>query len=167
MALSVWWKRAGLVAAICAAGLVDPVTVRAAGQSSAGTERSTKGRPTVVLDRLVLPAGLPHADVYERHLRQVLRREARRADWGAGKGNRIEYRFFVDKLQLETQKGVLHVECSALGRLPKGKAARSRLRYGGDPQKPREVVFRVLEIVARGVITRLSQLERARREAAR
>jgi hypothetical protein len=107
------------------------------------------------------------ASEYERHLRQVLRREARRADWGAGEGHRIEYRFSVDKLELSHEGYVLKVHCSATGKLPKGKAARSRLTYGGDPQKPREVISRVLEIVARGVITRLSELERARRGATR
>jgi hypothetical protein len=51
-----------------------------------------------------------------------------------------------------------------VGKLPKGKVARSDIQYGGDPRSPRKVVRQVLEIVARGVITRLAELERNRRE---
>ena len=60
-------------------------------------------------------------------------------------------------------KGVLRVRCTAFGRLPSGKTAKSHLDYGGDPKAHGEVVKRVLEMVARGVITRLAELERVRR----
>jgi hypothetical protein len=60
---------------------------------------------------------------------------------------------------------VLKVSCTALGRLPKGKSARSRLDFGGDPRRGQKVIRHVLEIVARGVVTRLAALERERRRA--
>jgi hypothetical protein len=87
----------------------------------------------------------------------------RRADWGAGAKNRIEYRFFVTELTLTEEEGVLRVRCTAVGKLPKGKTAKSRLSFSGDPHKKSELVKRVLDIVARGVITRLAELERVRR----
>ncbi len=121
------------------------------------------GRPEVVLDRLEFPAGIKNANLYKRHLRKVLRKEARRADWGAGRNNRIEYRFSVEQLRIEQLDDVLRVSCSAVGRLPKGKTAKSNLTFGGSPSEQQRVVKRVLEIVARGVITRLAQLERRRR----
>jgi hypothetical protein len=121
-----------------------------------------RGRPTVKLDRLTLPP-LRNQSALERHLRQVLKREARRADWGAGRGAVIQYRFNVEELSFSSQSGVLSITCAASGRLPRGKAARSRLVYGGAIAKQDELTRHVLDIVARGVITRLAELERIRR----
>jgi hypothetical protein len=123
----------------------------------------TRGRPKVTLDRLTFPGDVPDSAALAKHLRRILAREARRADWGAGRGSRIEYRFSVTELTLRSGAGVLRVRCTAHGTLPKGRGAKSHLDYGGDPQKRSELVKRVLEIVARGVITRLAELERVRR----
>ncbi|HVJ19901.1 MAG TPA: hypothetical protein VM686_31015 [Polyangiaceae bacterium] len=122
-----------------------------------------RGRPRVSLDSLVFPTGLQRAGELERHLKHVLRREARRADWGAGAHAKIEYRFIVEELSVTVDGSVLRVRCTALGRLPKGKSARSRIEYGGSPARRTEEIKKVLEIVARGVITRLAELERHRR----
>ena len=46
---------------------------------------------------------------------------------------------------------------------PKGKTARSKLEFGGDPKDPQKVVDHVLGIVARGVLSRLADMERDRR----
>ena len=62
-------------------------------ESHTAANGQPRGRPRVVLDRLDFPRQLPEGAHLERHLKQVLRREARRADWGAGRNNRIEYRF--------------------------------------------------------------------------
>jgi hypothetical protein len=125
------------------------------------------GRPTVLLDALVFPESVTNAAGLERHFKHMLRRAARRADWGAGRGARIEYRVVVEELAVAEEAGVLRVRCTALGRLPRGKSARSHLDFGGDPKNRRAVVERVLEIVARGVVTRLAALERERRRSAR
>ena len=61
------------------------------------------------------------------------------------------------------ERGVLKVRCTAFGRLPKGKTARSKLEFGGDPKDPQKVVDHVLGIVARGVLSRLADMERDRR----
>jgi hypothetical protein len=127
----------------------------------------SKGRPVVKLDSLVLPSQLDGLRVIERHLRSVLRREVRRVDWGAGRGNKIEYRFYVDELEVMREGDVVRVRCRATGKLPGGRTARSSLSFGGDPAKQQDVIKRVLEIVARGVITRLAQLERQRRTGSR
>jgi hypothetical protein len=125
------------------------------------------GRPNVKLDALVFPEDIANADALERHFRHMLRRAARKADWGAGRGARIEYRVVIEELDIREASGVLRVRCTALGRLPRGKSARSHLDYGGDPKKRHALVERVLEMVARGVVTRLAALERERRRAAR
>jgi hypothetical protein len=125
------------------------------------------GRPSVELDALVFPEKIESADALERHFRRMLKRAARRADWGAGRGAHIEYRVVVEELAVTETRGVLRVRCTALGRLPRGKSARSHIDYGGDPKKRRAVIERVLEIVAGGVVTRLAALERERRRSAK
>jgi hypothetical protein len=121
------------------------------------------GRPRVSLDRLVFPDGIENGLEFQRHLKLRLRREARHADWGAPTSAKIEFRFFVEQLATRVEGNVLHITCTALGRLPKGKSARSKIEYGGDPRKRTLEVKKVLEMVARGVITRLAELERERR----
>jgi hypothetical protein len=126
-------------------------------------ERPSDGRPTVVLDRLELPRELANAAALEKHLRATLRREVRRATWGAGRESRIEYRFAVTELSFAVSGQTLHVHCTALGKLPRGQTARSELRFGGALAERERLTRQVLDIVARGVVTRLAELERARR----
>ncbi len=132
---------------------------------SAGAREPARpvGRPQVSLDRLVFPEGIAGGLEFQRHLKLRLRREARKADWGAPTGAKIEFRFFVEELKIRVDGNVLRISCTALGRLPKGKSARSKIEYGGDPRRRTVEVKKVLEMVARGVITRLAELERERR----
>lgn len=128
-----------------------------------GPEDGPEGRPHIVLDRLVVPNTVPEHKRVSRVLEKVLKREAYRVQWGAGRQNRIEYRFYLEELNVTIENGVYTVHCTALGRLPKGKSARSKLVLGGDPQNPRKIIDEVLAIVARGVLARLADLERERR----
>jgi hypothetical protein len=128
-----------------------------------GEEKALRGHPTIVLDELDLskvPGALPE----EKFLRDMLAKEVKNLDWGAGRGNRIEYRLKFEELSVEEGHAVVRVTCSARGWLPKGRQAKSRLTFGGEPSDRRAVVRHVLEIVARGVVTRLAELERKRRE---
>lgn len=122
-----------------------------------------RGRPRIKLDRVTLPRDTAYADEILRHLKFVLRRAARRADWGTGASSTISLRFTVETLKLSEHSGALHVRCSALGELPRRRTARSQLTYGGDPKLGTKLVKQVLEIVARGVISRLAEMERHRR----
>lgn len=126
-------------------------------------EDGPAGRPHVVLDRLVVPSSFPEHQRLSKVLSKVLAHEARRVEWGAGQGNRITYRFYLEQLEVSVERGVLKVRCTAFGRLPKGKTARSKLEFGGDAREPRKVIDHVLTIVARGVLSRLAELERDRR----
>jgi len=121
------------------------------------------GRPHIVLDQLVVPSNLPEHQRVSRVLEKALKHEAHRVQWGAGRGSRITYRFYLEELDLRVERGVLKVRCTAFGRLPKGKTARSKLEFGGDAKEPQKVVDHVLLIVARGVLARLADLERDRR----
>jgi hypothetical protein len=122
-----------------------------------------QGRPSVRLDQLVFPEDIAGRAALERHFRRTLGQAAKRADWGAGSGAKIEYRVTVEALETRVEDGVLRVRCTALGRLPKGKSARSHIEFGGAPSERQALMRRVLEIVARGVVTRLAALERERR----
>lgn len=139
--------------------LASSRTARAEAQESA----SNRAGPHVKLDRLSLPPDLIGARTVEKHLRSTLRREVRYADWGADVNSKISYRFAIERLELREENGVLHVICTARGQLPKGKSAKSHIVFGGDPRERTKVVQHVLDIVARGVVTRLAELERARR----
>jgi hypothetical protein len=124
---------------------------------------TAQGRPEVKIHRLELPEGVPALPYYKKYLRSRLRREARRARWGAGRNNVIQFRFTVTELSIASEGDVMRVRCTAIGKLPGGQAAKSHLTFGGDPGKRRQVVEHVLDIVARGVVTRLAELERIRR----
>ncbi|HET9959135.1 MAG TPA: hypothetical protein VFQ61_31810, partial [Polyangiaceae bacterium] len=77
-----------------------------------------QGRPRVKLDRLTFSPEAEQARAYEPQLRKVLQREARRVDWGAGRGSAIQFRFSVEALRFEHRGALLKVHCSALGELP-------------------------------------------------
>lgn len=126
-------------------------------------EKTTEGKPDVHLDRLTFPKDVQNAKDFEKHLKRALKREVYRADWGAGRENRIEYRFEVTKLSFALEEGALRIKCAALGRLPGGRTAKSQLTFGGDPGQRMKLTKKVLGIVARGVVTRLAELERRRR----
>lgn len=128
-----------------------------------GPSGGPEGQPHVVLDRLVVPVTVPEHQRVSKVLTKVLKHEQRRVEWGAGRHNRITYRFYLEQLDVTVERGVLKVRCTALGQLPKGKTARSKLEFGGDARTPRQVIDHVLTIVARGVLTRLADLERDRR----
>jgi len=128
-----------------------------------GPDDGPAGRPHIVLDQLVVPATLPEHQRVSQVLEKALKHEAYHVEWGAGRGSRITYRFYLEELALSVEHGVLRVRCTAMGRLPKGKTARSKLEFGGDPKDARQVIDHVLTIVARGVLARLADLERDRR----
>jgi hypothetical protein len=145
------------------AALSRAPSVAAAEPALIGPEDGPEGRPHIVLDQLVVPSTIPEQKRVAKVLDKVLKHEQHRVEWGAGRGSRIVYRFYLEQLDLSVEHGVLKVRCTALGKLPKGKPARSKLEYGGDAQKPHEVIDHVLTIVARGVLSRLADLERDRR----
>ncbi len=124
--------------------------------------RPRMGRPKVKLNRLTFPS-IPDASYYKNHLARSLQRETEQADWGADDDSVIEYRFRVDSLTIAVEEGLIRVHCAATGELPKNQNATSRLTFSGHPSEQRQLVEKVLAIVARGVITRLAQIEHARR----
>lgn len=130
---------------------------------SDASELGARGKPEIVLDRLDFPETVRGWWTYKKYLRRLLKKQVRRVIWGAGTGDRIEYRFEITTLDISEKNGVLTVSCRATGRLPKGKKAVGKLSFSGDPKRRHALIKQVLEIVSRGVITRLAELERIRR----
>lgn len=153
------WSLAAYVLTGLRSGAASAQPLAAPQSDAPGDERGT---PTVKLDALEFPAMLG-GKKYERFLRKTLAKEVRRVDWGASSDSTIEYRFFVTKLNIIREDDAIVVRCAAMGKLPRGRSAKSQLSFGGDPRKQSELVRRVLRIVARGVVTRLAEMERVRR----
>ena len=58
----------------------------------------------------------------------------------------------IEQLDLREDRGVLHVTCTARGRLPRGKSAKSQIVFGGDPRERTKVVeWRLVAVRRRGV----------------
>lgn len=166
-------KRSGLPSGWALAALFGLLVVGRDARASSATEasatrktsteaRESAGRPRVKLNRLTFPS-IPDASYYKNHLARSLQRETEQADWGADDDSVIEYRFRVDRLSIAVEDGLIRVHCAATGELPKNQNATSRLTFSGHPSEQRRLVEKVLSIVARGVITRLAQIEHARR----
>jgi hypothetical protein len=156
-----WCRCVG--AAISALLLLTTALPTLATTSRPGSDaRPRQGRPKVKLNRLTFPS-IPDASYYKNHLARSLQRETEQADWGADDDSVIEYRYRVDNLSIEVEDGLIRVHCAATGELPKNQNASSRLTFSGHPSEQRQLVEKVLSIVARGVITRLAQIEHARR----
>lgn len=151
-----------LLAALTAA-VLPPAAALAREPALIAPETGPEGRPTIVLDQLIVPSDTPEQQRVTRVLQKVLKHEAHRVEWGAGRQSRITYRFYLEQLDLSVDRGVIKVRCTAFGRLPKGKTARSKLEFGGDARDARKVIDHVLTIVARGVLSRLAELEHDRR----
>ena len=152
-----------LVLCLAVAAAAPPRVAHAGEPALIGPDDGPEGRPHIVLDQLVVPASLPEHQRLSKVLEKVLKHEQHRVQWGAGRGSRISYRFYLEELSASVEHGVLKVRCVALGRLPKGKTARSKLELGGSPADARKVVDQVLLLVARGVLSRLADLEHDRR----
>lgn len=131
--------------------------------SAASGRTNHRGRPTVKLDRLEFRPDVAGARYFKKRLRKMLAHHVRHVDWGAGRGSTIEYRFTVKELTIDKGDKVIHVTCEAYGKLPSGKTAKSRITFGGAPSRRSKLIVRVLDIVSRGVVTRLAEMERIRR----
>jgi hypothetical protein len=143
---------------LLALGLVLFVpTPSALGAPAAGEQ------PTFSIDALTLPPGLENTRQVDKALRTMLKKEAKRQDWGAGRSSHIEARFHLKRFEFETQGQALIVRATLVGRLPGGRAAESTISFGGKPAQKATLVRQVLGIVATGVIVRLADLERKRR----
>jgi hypothetical protein len=94
----------------------------------------------------------------QKLLRQELGKAVKKVDFGKAKTVRLTAR--VVELTEEEHGDVLRITCTVMGRIVGGKGARSRISYGGSPDKRAELEKEVLTQVARGLVGRLAQIVR-------
>lgn len=115
-------------------------------------------KPKVEWVRLEVPEGHDAARL-TKVLKEALKQAAKRADFGkAVKSVSLTAR--IVELKTEQQGDVLRVTCTIMGRVAGGAGARSRMSYGGSPDKREELEKEVVTMVANGLVARLAQIVR-------
>jgi hypothetical protein len=97
--------------------------------------------------------------------KQALVQAARHASFGKAKAVALSVR--ITELTVERHDDVLRITCTAMGRIRGGPGARSKISYGGDPEKRDELERQVLTMVANGLVARLAQIVRGQAEHGR
>jgi hypothetical protein len=98
----------------------------------------------------------------EKELRAVLKREARRVQWGAPPDGLVEVSIKVTEFSVQHRTDVVRVTCTAVGRLANGPQVKTHFSFGGRPDKAAALESQMLLLVGRGVVTRLSSISRER-----
>ena len=94
-------------------------------------------------------------------MRKILEKEGRRADWGKKRKEPVEAEVVVKELVSVREGDIVRVTCTAVGRVKGLGAAKSKFSYSGLPQDKAKLEKHVLELVARGIVTRLSDMAKA------
>jgi hypothetical protein len=142
-------KRFALLVAVAAMMVIAP------------SAQAAKAR--VVWTAISMPSAQTRPDL-ERHLRDVVTRQARLLDWGPG--GTIEATIEVTEFAAVTKDGVVRVTCVGHGRLSAGQGgtvARSRFSMGGRPRDRGALERQLLTMLGRGLVTRLADLAKASR----
>lgn len=100
----------------------------------------------------------------ERTLKSILDKESRKAKWGKARPDPIEARLHVTELKAVNEGDVVRITCAAAGKIEGLGVARSKFSYGGSVNERAKLEYHVLELVSRGVITRLAELARTQQE---
>ena len=94
----------------------------------------------------------------QKLLKQALGQATKKANFGKSKTISLAAR--VTELTTEERGDVLHITCTVMGRVVGGAGARSRISYGGSPEKREELEKEVLTQAANGLVARLAQIVR-------
>jgi hypothetical protein len=116
-----------------------------------------RGRSKVEWVRVDVPEGGDSARV-QKLLKQALGQAAKKANFG--KDQRVALTARVVQMSVEEHGDVLRITCTVMGRVVGGAGARSRISYGGSPDKRDELEKEVLTHVANGLVARLAQIVR-------
>lgn len=98
----------------------------------------------------------------EKQLEKILKKEAKRANWGTGHLSPIEASVLIKELTAVRDGDVVRVTCTGVGRLMSGQAVKSRFSFGGHPEEQEKLHQKILELVGRGIVTRLAEIARAK-----
>jgi hypothetical protein len=92
-------------------------------------------------------------------LKEALKQASKRADFGK-KTKSVALSARIVELKTEHHGDVLRVTCTVMGRVAGGQGARSRISFGGSPEKRDELEKEVVTMVANGLVARLAQIVR-------
>lgn len=123
-------------------------------------------RTRVVWTEVTVPKSERQA-VREKHLLSVLKKEARKAQWGEPHDGLIEASVKVTEFKVERRPDVVRITCTAVGKLGRGPVVNTHFSFGGHPQKEPALESQMLLLVGRGVITRLASISRERHKPRR
>jgi len=118
---------------------------------------SAGGKSRIDWVRVDVPASEDGPRV-QKLLKQALGQAAKKANFGKARAVSLSAR--VVELVTEERGDVLHITCTVMGRVVGGAGARSRISYGGSPDKREELEKEVLTQAANGLVARLAQIVR-------
>jgi hypothetical protein len=95
----------------------------------------------------------------QKLLKQALANAAKKANFG--KAGRVALSARVVELSAQERGDVLRITCTVMGRVVGGAGARSRISFGGSPEKRDALEKEVLTQVANGLVARLAQIVRS------
>ena len=123
-----------------------------------------KGKTAVDVGDVVWKSPSEEAKSREKRLSSEIRRAAHKAAKGLdfGKGGRVLVSFTVVEVSVENLGDVVRVTCVLVGHLKGGGRARSKIRFGGKPADQKKLEKQVVVAATDGVMTRLSEMARAR-----
>lgn len=129
-----------------------------------GRDAEAKARkPRIRWEIILVPERKDGARI-EALLKEVLQKESKRARWGKHYDGVVDATVKVQTMTTSIEGDVARVTCSAVGKIDGLGIARSRFSYGGRAEQRAVLEKHVLELVARGIITRLAELAREKHD---
>ncbi len=125
--------------------------------ASVTDDAHAKRKPRVVWSAVTVRPDRPDVPPI---VKKILEKEGRRADWGRRRDNPVEAAVEIRELSHVRDGDVVRVTCTAVGKIRGLGAAKSRFSYSGRPEERGKLERRVLELVARGIVTRLADIAR-------
>lgn len=143
--------------------LAATVIATAIGGVAASAEARPR-RPKVVWTKVTVREGRDQ-DEKQKLLEKILKKEARHANWGTAEAGPVEAQIEIRELAAVIDGDVVRVSCSGVGKIPGVGQAKSKFSFGGRPSDRAKLEKHVMELVARGIVTRLAEMARAQHGA--
>jgi hypothetical protein len=124
------------------------------------TVAGARERPQVEWTNVDAPKGPDEARL-ERTLRKLLVKASKKTRFG-DRGGKVKVSARVTELAWEDKGDVVRLSCTLVGRIEGGPSAKSRISFGGAPEKRAALEKQVLTMVANGVVTRLAEIANTR-----
>lgn len=136
----------------------------AIGCSSVAVVAEARPKSKVEWTKIEVPKSDEAARVTSK-LRTYLNNAVKHTDFGDARHVRASIR--VTELTWSRQGDVIRLACVMVARLEDGPSARSRISFGGDPNRRGDLEKQVLTAVSNGLVSRIAQIARSRAERAK